>query len=145
MSFNDENRSDFVIAYALARVGFGINLFTHGLSRIGAIPAFEESLRNMFSKTWIPLPLVTAAGYAIPPIELTIGALIILGLLLRPALTIGMLLMWLLTFGTCLLQQWSVASEQLIYMVFYAGLIACARFNGLSLDTLRKPLTPGQS
>jgi thiosulfate dehydrogenase [quinone] large subunit len=138
MSFNDENRSDFVIAYALARVGFGINLFTHGLSRIGAIPAFEESLGNMFSKTWIPLPLVTAAGYAIPPIELTIGALIILGLLLRPALTIGMLLMWLLTFGTCLLQQWSVASEQLIYIAFYAGLIAYAQFNHFSLDTLRK-------
>ena len=143
MSFNYEDRSDFVIAYALARVGFGINLFTHGLSRIGGIPAFAESVHNMFSKTWIPLPLVTAAGYAIPPIELTIGALIILGLLLRPALTIGMLLMWLLTFGTCLLQQWSVASEQLIYMAFYAGLIACARFNGLSLDTLRNPPVPG--
>ena len=142
MSFNYEDRSDFVIAYALARVGFGINLFTHGLSRIGGIPAFAESLRNMFSKTWIPLPLVTAAGYAIPPIELTFGALIILGLLLRPTLTIGMLLMWLLTFGSCLLQQWSVVSEQLIYMAFYAGLIAYARFNRFSLDTLRKPPTP---
>jgi thiosulfate dehydrogenase [quinone] large subunit len=143
MAASDEDCSNFMIAYALARVGFGINLFTHGLSRIGAIPAFEESLRNMFSKTWIPLPLVTAAGYAIPPIELTIGALIIVGLLLRPALIVGMLLMWLLTFGTCLLQQWSVASEQLIYMAFYAGLIACARFNGLSLDTLRNPPVPG--
>ena len=142
MSFNYDDRSDFVIAYALARVGFGINLFTHGLSRIGGIPAFAESLRNIFSKTWIPLPLVTAAGYAIPPIELTVGALIILGLLLRPALTIGMLLMWLLTFGTCLLQQWSVASEQLIYIAFYAGLIAYAQFNHFSLDTLRKPSAP---
>jgi thiosulfate dehydrogenase [quinone] large subunit len=142
MSFNDEDRSDFVIAYALARVGFGINLFTHGLSRIGGVPAFAESLRNMFSKTWIPLPLITAAGYAIPAIELTIGALTILGLLLRPALTVGMLLMWVLTFGTCLLQQWSVVSEQLIYIAFYAGLIAYARFNRFSLDGLRKPPAP---
>ena len=143
MAASDEDCSNFMIAYTLARVGFGINLFAHGLSRIGAISAFAESLRNMFPKTWIPLPLVTAAGYAIPPIELTIGALIIVGLLLRPALIVGMLLMWLLTFGTCLLQQWSVASEQLIYMAFYAGLIACARFNGLSLDMLRNPPVPG--
>jgi hypothetical protein len=53
-----------------------------------------------------------------------------------------MVLMWLLTFGTCLLQQWSVASEQLIYMAFYAGLIAYAQFNHFSLDTLRKPPAP---
>lgn len=142
MSSSDEGRSDFVIAYVLARVGFGINLFAHGLSRIGAIPAFAESLRDMFFKTWLPQPLVAAAGFSIPPIELTIGTLIMLGLLLRPALAIGMLLMWLLTFGTCLLQQWSVASEQLIYMAFYAGLIAYARFNRFSLDTLRNPPTP---
>jgi len=47
-----------------------------------------------------------------------------------------------LTFGSCLLQQWSVASEQLIYMAFYAGLIAYARFNRFSLDTLRKQSLP---
>jgi DoxX-like protein len=76
--------SDFALAYALARVGFGINLFAHGLSRIGTVPAFAESLRNMFSKTWLPPPLVTAAGFTIPPLEFVIGTLIILGLLLRP-------------------------------------------------------------
>ena len=134
--------SDFSLAYALARVGFGINLFAHGLSRISAIASFAESLRNMFAKTWLPQLLVTAAGLAIPPIELTIGILIMLGLLLRPALIVGMLLMWLLTFGSCLLQQWSVASEQLIYIAFYAGLIAYLRFNHFSLDTLRKHSTP---
>ena len=40
----------------------------------------------MFAKTWLPLPLVTAIGFAIPPIEFDVGILIILGLLPRPAL-----------------------------------------------------------
>jgi thiosulfate dehydrogenase [quinone] large subunit len=81
----------------------------------------------MFAKGWLPLPLVAAVGFAIPPIEFAIGILIIVGLLLRPALIVGMPLMCVLTFGTCLIQQWSVASEQLIYVAFYAALIACAR------------------
>jgi len=138
MVSSDEDRSDFVIAYTLARVGFGLNLFTHGLARIGAIPAFAGSLQNMFAKSWLPLPLVTAVGFAIPPIEFAIGILIIVGLLLRPALIVGMLLMWVLTFGTCLIQQWSVASEQLIYVAFYAALIAFARYNRFSLAAMGK-------
>jgi len=47
----------------------------------------------MFAKTWLPLPLVTAIGFDIPPIEFDVGILIILGLLPRPALIAGMLLM----------------------------------------------------
>jgi thiosulfate dehydrogenase (quinone) large subunit len=139
MSFSNASRSDFTIAYALARVGFGINLFSRELSRIGGIPAFAESLRTMFAKTWLPLPLVTGAGFVIPPVELLVGILITLGLLLRPVLAAGTLLMFLLTFGSCLLQRWSIVSEQLLYMAFYARLFAFARFNRFSFDTWRKP------
>jgi len=134
---NDQAASDFGVAYVLARVAFGLNLAAHGLARITAIPAFADSLQSMFAKTWLPLPLVRATGFIIPPLELIIGILLILGLWLRPILLVGMLLMWALTFGTCLVQNWSVASEQLLYIAFYAGLFVAARFNRFSLDAWR--------
>jgi len=51
--------------------------------------------------------------------------------------------MWLLTFGSCLIQQRSVASEKLLYTAFNAGLIAFGQFNRFSLDALRKETSSG--
>ncbi len=44
--------------------------------------------------------------------------------------------MAMLTFGTCLLQDWSVAALQLIYSAVYFILIALLRYNSWSVDGL---------
>ena len=61
-----------------------------------------------------------------------------LGLCCRPALVIGTLLMMLLIFGSTLIQQWEIVSVQMIYVAFYAGLLATARYDRFSLDELRQ-------
>jgi uncharacterized membrane protein YphA (DoxX/SURF4 family) len=89
---------------------------------------------------WISSPGATATAYAIPPIELTVGALLVAGLFLRPALVVGTLLLCQLTFGSALTQQWDIAGIQLVYVAIYTVLLATAGFDRYSIDRLfQKP------
>jgi thiosulfate dehydrogenase [quinone] large subunit len=124
---------DLSLAHALLRIGLGINFFMHGLSRVPNLAAFVLHTEQMFAKTWLPMPIVIATGYTIPFIELALGAALILGLFLRPVLVAGFLFLFMLTFGVCLAQNWDVATEQLIYMIALAILLAGARYHRLAL------------
>ncbi|MGH8094002.1 MAG: DoxX family protein [Chthoniobacterales bacterium] len=128
-----DNTRDLSLAHAFLRVGLGINFFMHGLSRLPNLPAFLSHTQDMFAKTWLPLPLVTATAYTMPFIELLLGVSLILGLLLRPVLVAGFIFMFMLTFGVCLAQIWSVASGQLLYMVVLGLLLAGARYHRFGL------------
>jgi thiosulfate dehydrogenase (quinone) large subunit len=134
---------DLSLAHALARLGLGINIATHGLARIGDISGFAASTEKMFAASWLPTVSVRVMGYCIPPSELTIGMLLILGLFLRPALIVGILLLYLLTFGSSLIQQWEVAGLQLIYIGLYSVLLATAGFDRFSVDAWRARILKG--
>ena len=132
--------SDVGLAHGLARLALGLNILAHGLSRIGDIPGFAAVIEKMFAATWLPAAVVAVTAYAIPPIELSVGALLVLGLFLRPALVIGTLLLCQLTFGSALTQQWDIAGIQLVYVATYTGLLATSGFDQYSIDRLlRKP------
>jgi len=128
--------SDIEIAHALVRLALGLNILAHGLSRIGNIPDFAASTEKMFAATWLPSAAVTVTAYAIPPVELAVGTLLVFGLFLRPALTIGTLLLCELIFGSALTQQWDVAGIQLVYVAVYTALLATAGFDPYSADQL---------
>ncbi|MBK1884080.1 DoxX family membrane protein [Luteolibacter pohnpeiensis] len=133
-----KNISDFSLAYALARLGLGINIALHGLTRLPKLNAFAAGLQKEFASSILPSALVGLSAYGIAIAEAIIGVLLILGLFLRPTLVAGSLLMSLLLFGTCLIQNWSGASIQLVYLAFYSGMIAAIKFDALSLDRLRR-------
>ncbi len=46
--------------------------------------------------------------------------------------------MLLLIFGSTLIQQWEIASVQMIYIAFYLGLLATIRYDRFSLEGLRQ-------
>jgi len=125
------------LAYALARIGLGINIALHGLTRLPHLGAFAAGLVPEFSHTFLPGPLVEATGYLIVVGEALIGLLVLFGLWLRPALVAGLLLMLLLQFGTCLRQEWNTAGLQLPYLGYYAALIATVRYDRWSVDSAR--------
>jgi thiosulfate dehydrogenase (quinone) large subunit len=127
--------NDLALAHALARLALGINLLGHGIIRIGNIPGFAGAMQKTFEKTWLPAPLVTLVGDIIPPLELVFGIVLIAGWYLRPALIGGILFMILLTFGATQIQNWTVASEQMIYVAFFAILLATANWDRYSLDS----------
>jgi thiosulfate dehydrogenase [quinone] large subunit len=129
------NSSDIELAHGLARLALGLNILAHGLSRIGDISGFAATIEKMFAATWLPYASVAVTAYAIPPVELIVGALLVLGLFL-PALVIGTLLLCQLSFGSALTQQWDSAGIQLVYVAIYTVLLATAGFDRYSMDRL---------
>lgn len=128
--------TDFQLAHALTRIGFGINIAMHGIARIPTFGEFSQHLEIQFAGTMLPAALVSASAYGIVLGECVIGVLMILGWRLRSVLVAGTFLMFALLFGICLVQNWSVAGSQLIYLVLYTGLIATLKYDWLSLDSL---------
>lgn len=126
--------SDIVLAYTFLRLVFGINMFVHGLVRIGNIPGFVQSQVGLYKDIAIPAFLVAGPAYLIPIVEFVVGLLLIVGLQTRKALIANFLLMMTLMFGVCLLQKWNIASSQLIYNIILFILLAGCSFNLISVD-----------
>ena len=133
-----EAEFDAALAHGLARVALGLNIAMHGYGRLPHLAGFANGMVKQFEATFLPGPLVYATGCGIAIGEAIIGTLLFLGLLCRPALVIGTLLMLLLIFGSTLIQQWEIVSVQMIDVAFYTGLFATARYNRFSLDGLRQ-------
>jgi thiosulfate dehydrogenase (quinone) large subunit len=129
--------SDRVIAYAILRLSFGVNIMLHGLSRLLAGPSgFLAYLNHYFEHAaLIPKSFLPVFGAVLPPVETALGLLLLLGLFTRFALIAGGLVMAALVFGTNLAQDWNVAGLQLIYCFLYYYLLAHRRESNLwSLD-----------
>jgi thiosulfate dehydrogenase [quinone] large subunit len=127
-----------ILGHALLRIGLGLDFLAHGLARIAGLSAFAESTKGMFAKSGLAEPLVVITAYAIPPVELAVGVGILLGWFLRPALVIASVEMWVLLFGTSLIQKWDIAGVQLIYLFLLALLTASLRYDALSIDGFRR-------
>ena len=67
------------LAYFLARITLGINLFIHGLVRVPKLESFADGVIAGFEKSMLPEVLVTPFAYAIPILEVAIGAVLIMG------------------------------------------------------------------
>jgi thiosulfate dehydrogenase (quinone) large subunit len=132
-------RSDIGLAVALARVGLGVNIALHGWTRVFKFHEFSAHIEKQFANSMLPQPLVDASAYGIVGCECIVGLLLLVGLALRFALCAGSLLMIVLLFGTCLIQDWSAAGDQLIYLAYYAALVALRGLDRWSLDRLRAP------
>jgi thiosulfate dehydrogenase [quinone] large subunit len=125
---------DLALAHALARLGIGVAFLGHGLARIGNVQGFSDSLVTMFAQSPLPAPVVAGFGHIVPALELVFGIVLILGWYLRPALIAILLFMCVLELGVTLIQNWTLASEQLIYIAFLAALLATANWNRFSMD-----------
>jgi len=124
------------IGYAILRqtVGlmflfYGIGKFSAGLtnSAKGIIKGFEHTL---------PTVLVSAFAYALPFAEVTIGALLFLGLLTRITLILAGLLMMALTVGVVISGQSGIVSNNVVYAFIIFVLVYLSDNNRYSIDTL---------
>ena len=132
--------SDAVIAYTILRLSFGANIMLHGISRLLAgHAAFLGYLSHYFEKTpLIPASFLPIFATVLPPVEATLGLLLLVGLATRFSLIAGGLVMAALVVGTNLAQDWNVAGLQLIYCLLYYQLLVRRReLNRLSIDAWR--------
>ncbi|MDP0501207.1 MAG: DoxX family membrane protein [Verrucomicrobiota bacterium JB022] len=121
---------DYRLAHSLARWGLGINIALHGYTRLPTLGSFAATMQENFAQTILPGGLVYATSYLIVLGEVLIGTLLVLGLWLRPTLIVGAAHMILLITGACLIQNWSAAGTQMVYLAFYVVLLATARHAG---------------
>jgi len=130
--------ADLAIAYAVLRLSFGMNIALHGVSRLMAgHAAFLAYLNHYFEHAFgIPKSLLPAFAYALPPVETTLGFLLVFGLFTRFSLIAGSLAMLCLVIGTNLAQDWVVSGLQLIYCFLYYYLLAHRDQNVYSVDAL---------
>jgi len=112
----------------------------HGVSRLLAgRAAFLGYLNHYFEKTpLIPASFLPIFATVLPPVEATLGLLLLVGLATRFSLIAGGLVMAALVVGTNLAQDWNVAGLQLIYCLLYYHLLVRRReLNRLSIDAWR--------
>ena len=128
--------SDTIWAYTILRLTFGANIMLHGVSRLLAGHAgFLAYLSHYFEKTpAVPASLLPTFAWVLPPVETTLGLLLVLGLWTRFALIAGALVLTGLAIGTNLAQDWGVAGLQLIYAFLYYYLLVHRDLNVVSID-----------
>lgn len=139
------NRTDVAIAYVLLRLLIGVNFLNHGLTRIGNIPGFVESMVKAMEASYFPEPLVRINAFLVPIVELIVGGLLILGWQTRIALIVTSSLMVILMLGVTAVQNWQAAGDQLVYGLILFILLACRSFNTVSVDYwLAKKTAPSE-
>jgi thiosulfate dehydrogenase (quinone) large subunit len=134
-------RSDSSVAYALLRFTFGVNICFRGIVRIvHGTDGFAAAIVGQLAPATVLSPsVVSAYGHVVPWVEATIGLLMMAGLLTRPALIAGGLMMASLTFGTMLVENFQNAFLQLSYSIVFFLLLALRSWNLISLDSLIWP------
>ena len=130
----ETNPRDLGLAHLVVRVGYGVNIALHGLTRIPKFSEFAAQTQHEFAATILPPALVNLSCYGIVAMETVTGLRILFGLWTRVALVGNGALLWILLFGTCLVQNWNVAGSQLIYLGVVGALLATLRYNHFSLD-----------
>jgi thiosulfate dehydrogenase [quinone] large subunit len=123
-------------AYLMGRLPIAMSMLGHGLVRLPKLDKFTEGMVTEFSKTALPVWLVTAFGYSLPFLELITGILLVLGLWTRVALNLGLLVMLILIFGSTMVEQWQNVAMQLFYGVYFAVLYLFVSYNHYSVDRL---------
>src|SRR6266536_2054988 len=125
------------VAYALLRVTFGVILLTTGIVKFTVgIAAFVAAVQPSFAGK-IPLVLVSPFLYLLPFAEVTVGALLILGLFTQLALVLAGLLLMALTFGKTAVTDSATVADNLSYILIAFVLLWLSDHNGYSIDRLR--------
>lgn len=124
--------------FLLLRLAIGASMFGHGLVRLPKLNGFSAWMTGQFEKSLLPPALVIPFSYVLPVAEFLIGILLILGLFTRQTLFSGGIVMILLVFGSCLIEEWSAIPSQLIHVFFFAIMLSSLNHNAFSIDALIK-------
>ena len=123
-------------AFLLVRLAIGMSLFGHGLVRLPKLAGFSQWMLTQFQDAMLPRALVLPFSYLLPILEFGIGLLLLLGLFTRQALVAGSLVMIVLIFGSCLIEEWGALPSQLIHVLFLVILLSHLALNQYAIDNL---------
>lgn len=128
-------RDHRALAYALLRITVGVMFLSYGIGKFVMGPArFAVGLRERLAESVLPPSLVGLFGLVLPFAEVTIGALLVLGLFTRFALVLAALLMIALTFGAVMEPSPPTVAANVNYALIIALLLWLVEHNGYALD-----------
>jgi thiosulfate dehydrogenase [quinone] large subunit len=129
------NHVDKQLAYLVLRLALGVNMFIHGVGRLGGnYEKFVAGTVGQFAASPLPALSVSIFGHIIPFLETVIGLLLVLGFATRFVSVIGGLVMVSLIFGMGILQKWDIVGIQMVYILFYFLLLFLIEWNRYSVD-----------
>lgn len=100
-----------------------------GMGKLGDANGFAEHLGQQFEKTWLPPALLSVFGHALPFLEVTAGALLLLGLFRNATLFATAVLLLVLTFGQIILMNAPVVFSNITYVFMTAAVLFLERFD----------------
>jgi uncharacterized membrane protein YphA (DoxX/SURF4 family) len=114
-------------AVALGRWCLGVMFFFAGLGKFQmGLPNFWDFMAKQFAKTWLPGVLLTIFSHVLPFAEVTLGVLLVLGLIRSVALFGAGVLLILLTFGQVIGGQPQIVFFNTGYLFMAAALLFLA-------------------
>ena len=131
---------DLQLAYSAFRITLGMNIFFHGAMRlITGLDAWANMESALFTKQPIlPMWSVSLFLHVLPFVEVVLGALMFVGLYTRWALIASSVMMLILVFGNDTRQDWNTVGNNMVYVLYFAGLIAALKYNAFALDTRKQ-------
>jgi thiosulfate dehydrogenase [quinone] large subunit len=123
-------------SFLLLRLAIAASMFGHGLARLPKLQIFSQWMAGSFAKSILPQALIVPFSYILPIAEFSIGLLLITGLFTKPALIAGSLVMIILVFGTCMIENWEALPSQLIHVAFFTILLQFISSNTWAIDQL---------
>ena len=125
-------------AFAILRATVGVVFLFFGIGKfVLGVAASAAGIEQMFVKTWLPPGGVHAFAVVLPFLEVTIGALLVLGLFTRLALVAAGLLILMLTAGLSVAAVAQAVALNLVYaLALYVLLSRVADDNQVSIDAL---------
>ncbi len=124
----------------LMRLSLGILFFVAGLGKFlapGGVSGVAQKMQESFANTWLPACMVGPYVHVLPFVEITVGALLLLGLCTRWAFFGSGLLLVSLAFGMMVQQQHAVVGTNLTYVLMaVVGIYLSAKDNPVSLDRI---------
>lgn len=114
---------DFKTAFFFLRLPVAISLLGHGLVRIPKLQAFSEWMVTTMEKSAIPTAFIVPFSYFLPVAEAIIGILLLINFKTKYTLYSGLVLMSILIFGSCSIENWSAIEAQLLHSFYIFGLL----------------------
>lgn len=109
---------DFKTAFIFLRLPVAISLLGHGLVRIPKLEIFSNWMVSTMEKSLIPEFILVPFGYILPFAEAIIGVLLLINFKTKETLYAALVLMTILIFGSCSIENWAAIEAQLLHAVY---------------------------
>lgn len=111
------------ITFFFLRLPVATSLLGHGLVRLPKLTAFSEWTQATMEKSFLPSFLIIPFSFALPIVECIIGLMLLFRFGIRYSLYASLLLMSILIFGSCSIENWSAIEAQLLHAIYLFGLL----------------------